>query len=168
MNKVCSKSLQLWIQFHPKTNHFLHSEQQAATLSMRHGMTPEAYHAVQQQQKMAAVSTAQHRYETQQQHAAAFLQRTPVIGQAQPYVISSHGRPGASDVTSGNLSTEDQHPSPPSRDRNPQHRGRGVQLLLGNHPPDDILNLKCNICSETTYGSVHAFRKHFHKVSLIN
>ena len=47
--------------------------EQVAALSMRMGMTPEAFHAAQQQQ-VAAVSTAQHRYEAQQQNAA-LLQR---------------------------------------------------------------------------------------------
>lgn len=86
--------------------------------------------------------------------------RNPVIGEAQPYLISSHGRPRA------DQSEDARHPSPPTRDRLAAQRGRGVQMLLGNHHPDDILDLKCNICTETTYGSVHAFRKHFFKVGI--
>ena len=41
-------------------------------------------------------------------------------------------------------------------------RGSSVQTLLGDHPPDDILYLKCNLCN-STYGSVHNFRRHFAK-----
>ena len=44
-----------------------------------------------------------------------------------------------------------------------QIRMNATTQLLGNHPPDDILYLKCNVCN-STYGSLHSFRKHFYKV----
>ena len=41
-------------------------------------------------------------------------------------------------------------------------RTSSTALLLGNHPIDDILYLKCNVCS-LTYGSLHSIKKHFFK-----
>lgn len=38
-----------------------------------------------------------------------------------------------------------------------------VSSLIGNHPIDDILYLHCKRC-QSSYGSVHAFRKHFRNV----
>lgn len=38
-----------------------------------------------------------------------------------------------------------------------------VSSLIGNHPTDDILYLHCKRC-QCSYGSVHAFRKHFRNV----
>lgn len=48
-------------------------------------------------------------------------------------------------------------PSPTMRPRS-----SSTSSLLGNHPLDDILYLRCNVCS-LTYGSPHSFRKHFAK-----
>ncbi|KAK2179950.1 hypothetical protein NP493_466g07030 [Ridgeia piscesae] len=39
----------------------------------------------------------------------------------------------------------------------------GTVNILGNHPPNDILFLRCNLCG-LTYGSQHSIKKHFNKV----
>ena len=39
----------------------------------------------------------------------------------------------------------------------------GTVNILGNHPPSDILFLRCNLCG-LTYGSQHSIKKHFSKV----
>lgn len=45
-------------------------------------------------------------------------------------------------------------PSPASR--------ASIASILGDHPPNDILFLKCSQCT-STYGSLHSFKKHFSK-----
>ena len=84
------------------------------------------------------------------------LYRAPVVGQAHPYVINSHGRPVPVDQSG-------EEGSPPMRDRQASSR-HTARMLLGNVSPDDILDITCKLCSETKYGSVHAFKKHFYKV----
>ena len=49
---------------------------------------------------------------------------------------------------------EGRSPSPASR--------VSIASILGDHPPNDILFLKCSQCT-STYGSLHSFKKHFSK-----
>ena len=64
---------------------------------------------------------------------------------------------------------QQQQPQYQQPQQQPAAMGRGqmklstTAQLLGNHPPHDILYLKCNVCT-STYGSLHSFRKHFWKV----
>ena len=46
------------------------------------------------------------------------------------------------------------------RDMNSAQNVSSINSLIGNHPIDDILYLHCVRC-QSSYGSVHAFRKHF-------
>ncbi len=97
------------------------------------------------------------------------------------HLIDSHGRPidsqGRPHMMSEHEDTRHQsppeHPSPTgggavggANNLSANRGARSSAHLLGNHPADDILYLKCNICS-STYGSLHSFKKHFAKVRQI-
>ncbi len=88
----------------------------------------------------------------------------PIVCRAKPYIISKMVMPSA-EQTPANIKqgVTPQHASSMRNTTIATSRMRGTQALLGNHPIDDILYLKCNICT-STYGSPHSFRKHFNKV----
>ena len=65
-----------------------------------------------------------------------------LIGNSAP--LTSHKSASLTTAQARELST-----------RNTHHNS-----LLGDHPPDDILYLICNLCS-LTYGSLYGFRRHF-------
>ena len=106
--------------------------------------------------------------------------KPPLVGRAEPYVISGKVAPQRSvppeqkpvPQHGSELHSQKQHPqlmvnqqtsiSQPNSLKTGPGRTSTTAMLLGNHPVDDILYLKCNVCS-LTYGSLPSIRKHFYK-----